>query len=123
MANLTKVYQEIDESRGMLCEGCESNQHLTHSHRVPRGRGKDLVTKKRNIDIYCLACHSHVESGKFWLLNNGAEVIRYILKHDPQGMSRVMKMGDKMVECGVSIKDQQYWTDFILKIIDDNENN
>ena len=116
---LTQVYREIDEKRGLECEGCGSNKYLTHSHRVPRGRVKRLELKKNNIDIYCMTCHREVEDNRFWKLENGESVIRYIVNHDPHGINRLMKMGDRMIEDKLPISEQKYWTELIIKIIDE----
>lgn len=65
LLELKKVYQEIAEEREHICTGCESKNNLTHSHKIPRSRRKDLETDKKNITYHCFTCHQIYEHGSY----------------------------------------------------------
>lgn len=60
---LRKVYKEMSLTRRHNCTGCGTNQHLSHSHLIPRSRRRDLVADINNITYHCLSCHKKWERG------------------------------------------------------------
>lgn len=80
-----KIQREIAEERDRCCEGCgRTDCRITFSHRLPRSRRLDLLCDKNNIDLMCLTCHEFVEAGKFHLLANGEEIMKYLKATDPE---------------------------------------
>lgn len=81
---LRKVYQQIDEEkRDQPCEGCGNRRWTEHSHRIPRWKRPDLICEPDNIDNFCRECHLLHEAGKWDQLNNGEEIIQYLLDNEP----------------------------------------
>lgn len=76
--------RDILEQRPYECAGCKYNQGLTPSHRIPRSRRRDLIADPENIDLMCTECHDKVETGRYDELNNGEEILAYILDVDPE---------------------------------------
>ena len=88
---LNKVYKEISNVRGHYCSGCGSSAYpLSHSHKIPRSRRKDLETDKDNITYHCLdmdgrkGCHSLWESAQRYKLLDYHKNIQYILSVDEE---------------------------------------
>jgi hypothetical protein len=65
---LALVYKKIDETRGLICEGCGTTNYLSHSHLISRTERKDLEANENNIKIHCMerkdgtkGCHKRWE--------------------------------------------------------------
>jgi hypothetical protein len=90
--DLHKVYQEMD-AKEEACSGCGANDHLEHSHLIPRSKRRDLVTDPRNIHIHCRTCHEIWEHGSLderVKLNDFKEIMKYIQEVDPGHYKLIM---------------------------------
>jgi hypothetical protein len=81
-----QIHDEMIEENGYIfCRGCGTTSgRISWSHRIPRSRRTDLIADKGNIDPMCQGCHEKVEVGKYGELDNGAEIIAYIAKNEPE---------------------------------------
>lgn len=65
---LHQAYQKIDNEREPVCEGCGSNENLSHSHLISQADCKgygltELIWDEDNIRIHCMnGCHQKWES-------------------------------------------------------------
>lgn len=93
---LRETLNKIDEKRIRMCYGCGSNQ-FEHSHRLPKGQFFSYIAIEENIDRYCRTCHKNYEDGRIWLLDNGPEVMAYILKENREYfMKKLFQMKDRL---------------------------
>lgn len=94
---LRKVYEQIDNEREQVCQGCgRSDKPLSHSHTISQKRCKEigkpeLIWDKGNIEIECFGnnndCHNTWEKGTLATkthLENFNKKMEYIKKHDNQ---------------------------------------
>ena len=94
---LNAVYQQIDNDREPVCEGCgRGDKPLSHSHTISQKRCKqlgktELIWDAANIELECFGdkycCHDKWERGtqvEKWYLDNYLRKLEYIKKHDPQ---------------------------------------
>lgn len=81
-----EIHDEMIEDNGYIfCRGCGTTSgRITWSHRIPRSRRTDLIPDPNNIDPMCYSCHDKVEAGKYGELDNGAEIVAYIEKNEPE---------------------------------------
>ena len=95
---LRATYQQIDNDREPVCQGCDrSDKPLSHSHTISQKRCKqigkpELIWDAANIEIECFGdkdcCHDKWERGVIlekWELDSFFTKIKYIEKHDPEG--------------------------------------
>lgn len=99
------------------CAGCGRRNNLSRSHTIPRSKRPDLIADKRNIEILCMnGCHELCESNRFWMLDNGERMIRYMLEVDrPHAVNRLYKMRDIMIDEELNADGMQPWVNEILK--------
>lgn len=77
--------QMIEDNGYVYCRGCGTTSgRITWSHRIPRSRRTDLIPDPNNIDPMCHSCHDKVEAGRYEELDNGAEIVAYIAKNEPE---------------------------------------
>ena len=95
---LNAVYQQIDNDREPVCQGCDrSDKPLSHSHTISQKQCKqiekpELIWDAENIEIECFGdktcCHYYWEHGTIEQKQNMDNYLRkleYLEKHDPQG--------------------------------------
>jgi hypothetical protein len=77
---LKEIYKELDNKEILLCDGCNLNKELTHSHIIKRSLRPDLITDIKNIKHHCLTCHNKHESNtrEMMELNDFWDNLKYI---------------------------------------------
>lgn len=98
LVELKTVYEEIANEREHVCTGCGSRKNLTHSHKIPRSRRKDLEADKENINYYCMDCHykwEHGSASERQDLNDFVEAMEYIERVDISYYNLIMMKWQK----------------------------
>lgn len=101
------------------CAGCGRRNNLSRSHTIPRSQRPDLIADPRNIEIMCMGnCHEATESNRFFMLENGERMVRYMIEVDrPHGINRLFKMRDIIVSEELDTDSMPEWVNEILKEI------
>ena len=99
---LNAVYQQIDNDREPVCQGCgRGDKPLSHSHTISQKRCKhlgktELIWDENNIEIECFGnrdyCHDIWEHGTIEQkrnMNNFDRKLEYIKKHDPEQYTKL----------------------------------
>lgn len=104
--------------RQQHCAGCGRRSNLSRSHTIPRSKRPDLIADPRNIEVLCLDCHTIHECNRFWMLENGEEMVRYMLQTDrPHAVNRLFKMRDLIILDGLEIDSMPNWVKNVLNEI------
>ena len=111
---LRKTYQQIDNEREPVCEGCgRGDKPLSHSHTISRNRCKqigkpELIYDKNNIELECFgtstSCHDVWDGAGIkdqMKLNNFNKKMLFIEEHDAERFV-TMSLAIKSVTIGLS---------------------
>lgn len=90
-AELARVYEEMARTREMVCTGCGTTRHLSHSHIIRRSWNKAFETVPENITYHCLVrpdgskgCHDRWEdTAERVFLRDYEQNMAYIKSVDP----------------------------------------
>ena len=111
----SKVYRLRSEGERPFCRGCgRFDVPLSNSHRIGQSN-KEHVANPHNLDTYCIdggGCHSHYESGRLYLLDNGNDVLEWLAETDfERYRMKCYKMIDRINDDNLSLDDLPTWVE------------
>lgn len=111
----SKVYRLRSEGERPFCRGCRRfDVPLSNSHRIGQVN-KEHVANPYNLDTYCIdggGCHSHYESGRLYLLDNGNDVLEWLAETDfERYRMKCYKMLDRINDDNLSLENLPTWVE------------